>query len=504
MGTITKYYPFIDEKSQSILNSLMDESSSYNDFVQTFCGVVVENEVSLDLVFIAAVQAWWTRTEESVKLIQEKYKDEPCIRPWGYVIKSSVSDQARYHDSVVAAIDKALDTTLADWMEVELHFIHSYLHYPTFGDVPSLLEPLKKAKGLIDSNHRLMCFQPLILMFEGCVQGMEEYRKDSIDTHKRGLELARNNDDKLYTYLNLEPLAGAMVNFDVQESLDLFQEMYDLAQDLDVPYMIGEALYDASIAFGFAGEYDLQISSIEECIKILGGDDSDWMELSWAYAELGDGQMALEWANQAFENVGHIEYPRLYLAKAWALALLNRVEEAEHNLGTAYSLILKTGKEYPLGIYYHVAGVIELARGDYEAALDLLEKSEEIIERMAVALYQNNVLLDLARVEILLAGKSKGSTIGITPGKWLSKLERHALERNLPGIRMQAAMLKSEFYQNNGQLRDAHATLQEALNITDSLGVKTLRKKIHERIRELNQLLREVELSSKKRKEQGP
>ncbi len=496
IGTITKYYPFIDEESQSILNSLMDGSSNYYDFVQRLCKVVLENKVPLVLVFIAAVQAWWTRAEESVKLIQEKYKDEPCIRPWGYVIKSSVSDQAQYHDSIVAAIDKALDTTLADWMEVELHFIHSYLHYPTFGDVPSLLEPLERAKSLIESNPSLACFQPLILMFEGCVQGMEEYRKDSIDTHKRGLELARNNDDKLYTYLNLEPLAGVMVNFDVQESLDLFQEMYDLAQDLDIPYMIGEALYDSSIAFGFAGEYDLQISSIEECIKILGGDDSDWMELSWTYAELGDGQMALEWANQAFENVGHIEYPRLYLAKAWALALLNRVEEAEHNLDTAYSLILKTGKEYPLGIYYHIAGVIELARGDYEAALDLLEKSEEIIERIAIILYQNNVLLDLARAEILLAGQSKGSTIGITPGKWLSKLERHALERNLPGIRMYAALLKSEFYQNHDQLKNALTVLTDALHITDSPGVTTLRKRIIAKTQEIEKHLHDEEIVS--------
>ena len=34
MGTITKYYPFIDDESKSILNSLMEESSSYYEFVQ--------------------------------------------------------------------------------------------------------------------------------------------------------------------------------------------------------------------------------------------------------------------------------------------------------------------------------------------------------------------------------------------------------------------------------------------------------------------------------------
>ncbi|MHA2302063.1 MAG: hypothetical protein ACXACD_14050 [Candidatus Thorarchaeota archaeon] len=70
----------------------------------------------------------------------------------------------------------------------------------------------------------------------------------------------------------------------------------------------------------------------------------------------------------------------------------------------------------------------------------------------------------------------------------------------MPGIRMQAALLKSEFYQNHGQLKDAQAILLDALDITDSLGVNTLRKRISVRIRELNQLLREAEVSSKKRK----
>jgi len=58
MGTITKYYPFIDEETKSILNSLMDESSSYYDFVQRLCEVVLEKEVPVNLAYLAAVQAW--------------------------------------------------------------------------------------------------------------------------------------------------------------------------------------------------------------------------------------------------------------------------------------------------------------------------------------------------------------------------------------------------------------------------------------------------------------
>ena len=495
MGTITKYYPFVDEDTKSILGSLMDESNSYNDFVLRLGETVLEDDVHLNLVFIAAVQAWWTRTEESMKSIQEKYKDEPCIRPWYYVIKTAVSDQARYHDFVVAEIDKALDTTLTDWMEIELHLLHSYFHYPGFGDVQSFIEPVEKAKGLMDSNPHLMCFQPLILMFEGYAQMREEQSKDSLYTQKRALEFARRNDDKLYEYLILEPLANITSQFDIHKSLDLHEEMYDLAQDFEVPYMIGEVLYDSALAFGTVGEYDLVISSIEEAVKILGGDDTDWLLLSRVYAVLGDGQMALEWANQAFEDARNIEYPALYLQKSWALALLNRVDEAEHNLETAHSLILKSGKEFQLGHYYIVAGAIERAKGNYQDALDFLEKAQEIIERLAVG-FQIIVLLDLARVEVLIAGQLKESESSATPGKWLSRLERHATDRNLPGIKMRAALLKAELYKNHNQFRDAHAILVDALDITDSRGVTSLRKRISEQIKELSTLMHDEEMVS--------
>jgi hypothetical protein len=106
------------------------------------------------------------------------------------------------------------------------------------------------------------------------------------------------------------------------------------------------------------------------------------------------------------------------------------------------------------------------------------------------------VLLDLARVEILIDNQSINRTKVAVPGKWLSKLETHALERGLPGIRMYAALLKSEFYQNHGQLKDAHAVLVDALDITNSLGVVTLKKRITGRIQEIEHLLREKELAS--------
>jgi tetratricopeptide (TPR) repeat protein len=271
--------------------------------------------------------------------------------------------------------------------------------------------------------------------------------------------------------------------------------LYTLTQDLEVPYLIAEVLHDSSLVFEQAGEYDLAISSHLESIKILGGGDTPYMALSRIYATIGNGQKALEWIEQAFDYVQHLEFPQLYIRKAWALALLKRLKDAESNLDAAHSLILKTGQDAQLGRYYHISGVLELARGNHQEAKDFLKQSYEIMSRWTMSTYLNVTLLDLARVEILHDQATLDAKTAV-PGKWLSKLEQYATEHELVGIRMYAALLKADFYQKHSQHRDAYATLQEALNITDSPGVNTLRRMITIRMKEIEHQLQDDEIAS--------
>jgi tetratricopeptide (TPR) repeat protein len=296
--------------------------------------------------------------------------------------------------------------------------------------------------------------------------------------------------------MNLLNKAHALSTFDIQESLDSYEELYELVQDLEVPYLLAEVLNDFAIAYETAGEYDLAISSHLEAIEILGLDETICQLLSRIYATLGDGQQALEWANMGFEYAENLEVPTMYYRKASALALLNRFDEAERYLYDAHSMILKSGSEGRLGAYYRVSGEIELARGDYLAALDLIKKTHEIAKRFDSSLGLNLTLPNLTRAELLLANQSKDDYESVTPGKWLSRLEKHAIDHDLPGIRMYASLFKSEFYQNHGQLKDAQAVLQDALHITDSPGVTTLRKRITAKIQEIEKHLHDEEIVS--------
>ncbi|MHA1138403.1 MAG: hypothetical protein ACTSSE_18130 [Candidatus Thorarchaeota archaeon] len=499
MGTITKYYPFIDEESKTTLDSLMEESSSYYDFVQRICEVVLNNKVPVNLTYIAAVQAWWCRLKEHMNQIQEKYKDVPCIRPWGHAHASVESDQIRFHDSVVTAIESLMQESVDDWILTELHLLHAHYHWPMFGDIPSLLEPVEKARELMAANPLLRCFEAQAYAYDGWSKRVEGDIDSSVATYKRGLELAESHDESLHRYLNLGGLGDVLKNVSIKEAAARFEESYSVVQDLEVPYLEGEVLHDSGLVFEVAGEYDLAMATHLEALKTLEFNESEnyqSLALTRVYILMGNSERALEMVDRYSKYVEPIETIIVQFLKAWALALTDKLGDAERILETAYSMIIKSGFEQLLGDYYHISGVIELRKGNFLDAIESIEKAWKIAERMPSGLNKNRALLDLARVEILLSGQSKDSTKIVTPGKWLCKLITYAEERELHGISMQAALLKSEFYQIHDQSKDAQAVLRYALNITDSLGVVTLRKKIKERIQELDQLVKDEELVS--------
>jgi len=496
MGTITKYYPFIDEETKSILNTLMSDSSSYYVFVQRLCEIVVKNEVPEDLVFLAAIHVWWCRIRGTVTLLGDKYGEIHFIKPWLYIVDSGERDQAMVHDVVVEHIEKAIGNSIEDWMEVDLHILHAFLHHP-LGEVISLFEPLDKIKEMIEANPQLGCFESVLYAFEAIAKLKENDVNGALEILQKGKSLAKRHDDSVYMYMNMLQEALILSAVNVNESASKFENLYELVQELQVPSFVTEILNDSSLLYETMGEYDLAISSHHEIMKIVEDidgrlSDTNFIILSRSYATLGDGKLALEWINRGIEDSGQFESAMMLIYKAWALALVNIIDDAEKMLETAYPLVIKAGFERHLADYYHVSGVIEQKKSNFLDAMNMLEKAWEITNKVGMGGgNRNRALLELARVENLISAQSKEDTKVAAPGKWLVTLEKYACERDLPGIRMYAALLKSEFYQNSGQLKDALATLQGALDITDSLGVQTLRRKINSRISEVTQLIRE-------------
>jgi len=488
MWIIKQYSPFIDEDSQTTLSKLVGDSTSYYDFIHRIVDSVLENESSVDLVFIAASHAWQIKERKLTDAIAAKYGHLVCIRPWCHVHGVSQFYQLDLQQQIKSDLDHLIESSVDDWMVLELLLWNSF-------DVYSHLEATRKlstAEDIMNRNPDLKCFEYLYYTARGLSRWQEGFSSENIELSQKAVEVARLQQNAFGELWGLLNGANTMKSYDLSKSFEMFEKAYQIAQDLEVPFIIADLLSDYSMAYEMSGEYDLAISSQLEGQRLYneGGMEIPYMITSRIYAALGDGQKSLEWANRAIEH--NPSYGLLHLRKAQSLIILNRLDEAEEILNVASKISLKTGLDRNVARYSMALGQFEMAKGELLTAMTTLEQAYEISSRMRDGTTLNEVMISLAKVELAQRIQSKTSDVA-GPGKWLSALEDHADKHNLPGISMQAAILKAELFQSQGQLKDASETLQQALEISDSPGVSTLKKKITIRIQELKQLLSDEE-----------
>lgn len=481
LGTITKYYPFIDEELQSTLDSLMKESSSYYDLVQRLESNVIENEASDDLVYIAAAQRWYAG--ELGSAILDKYNSLAIINPWRYYWGTHESSKFERCQVILQSLDSALDSSTDDWIAAELLLAHAY----NLAARPEGADLLSKADTILDRQPDLLCFKPLAYIAEGMLHHAFGNAADVTECCRKASELANANGDTVYEFFATLLLGDSKKNKSPHESIDVLENAYQIAQDLGAPVFIGETLQSVGLVYEILGEYDLAIPSQLECINEVGtaGCEIIFAILSRLYAVLGQGLQSLEWADRCLEDK---ELHLGYLRKARALIVLDRLDEAEALLEIAGRKVLQAGYESYLARYHFVSGLLDMARGEYVNAMGTLEQAYEILYPLNRLVFMNEFLIALATVEVALFKQSKRSDEVIS-GRWLSNLENHSRSYDLPGIAMQAALLRSEAFKSQGQLQDAYETLQRALELSDSPGVKTLRKRITDRIQEIERLI---------------
>ncbi|MFW9789335.1 MAG: hypothetical protein ACFFE2_14580 [Candidatus Thorarchaeota archaeon] len=492
MGTITKYYPFIDEESRMILDSLMDESSNYYDFVQRLTELVLEKQVSENLVYIATGQCWYAQASDLRNAILDKYNSFEIIKPWRYYWDTPESYNSENSQAILQSLDSAMMPPKDNWIAVELLLSHALrLVELLLSDAFNLGATfLSKANALIDQRTELLCFKPLAYLVESRMNYVEAKVAEAAALSRTAYELASENNDAMYEFLSILSLADSIKHKNPRESLSLFEQAYRIAQSLEVPVLIGETFHAVGLAYETLGEYDLAISGQLEYLDKSHTIDDEIISvvLSRLYASSGDGRQALEWANRSLDDE---EFYVGYLRKARALIILNRLDEAEETLDIARQKVLRAGHDYYLAEYYSVSGLLDMAKGELANAMATLEQAYQILYPLERLAYLNETLIALATVEVtMLQRQSHGGTDAAT-GKWLSILENHARTFDMPGIAMRAALLRSEVFKSEGHLQDASETLRHALELSDSLGVRTLRNRIEASMLEIDRLMRD-------------
>ncbi|MFW9910145.1 MAG: tetratricopeptide repeat protein, partial [Candidatus Thorarchaeota archaeon] len=384
---------------------------------------------------------------------------------------------------------EALRSSSEDWIQTEILISQacSLSGFP-FQEAQTILDQIR---NLREKNANLRCFEPQVYSFEGFAKRRELPPEDLVPILEMGLSISKEFGDTLSEVDILSTMAWVMRDLDIMKASTLYEEAYSLAQDLEVPFLIADVMSDTALVYELTGEYDLAIACHLEGIEIynLSHPTVPYLILSRIYSRLGNGQKALNYANRAALLLSDMTFPSFHLRRARALILLDRLEEAEHHLEAAYSQILKSDLEIYLSNYYHMCGQYEQAKGNLPNALNELEKSFEIEERHRRVFWGLDVLFSLADVEQSIIMQSGQDADLCLPGPWMTKLETQLNVHGFPGLLMQFALLKSKFYQHAGQYLDARQTLADALKLSDSNGVRTLRLMIKEKIFELERLI---------------
>lgn len=445
IGTITQYYPFIDEEIKGVLDNTMTEASDYYDFVHRLVEFVLKNESPVMVVYFAIHFAMIGLDYKLVDMIREKYGHHQILGP--NLFYSSVY-QGTYDDAIEvhALTDAVLATDPEDWIALEMYLIKFEVDMRNYPSTMYKTSTMEKIRELIDSNTYFGFYEIVLcdfLSIRAQVDGDTEEQLRSID---RGIQIAEDFDDKLRKTHLLIRKGGILINFDRKKSREVLEEAYEIVESsLGLPGNYANVIYNLSLLDAIRGEFD---TAIERCLKAVSVRERAGLEsgnpssfLSIFYNIVGEPESGLEWGRMAEDQFSGrpylINHARLF--QTWSLVLLKKLTEAEISLDSIREPILKSGNEDQLAWLHFVTGVLEMEQGDFPMALSSIEQGLKIYEQQGTALLMENIFLhQLAKIEIL------SCTQGEVVSPSLAILEERAISEDLPGILGQALILKAD------------------------------------------------------------
>ncbi|KXH73825.1 MAG: hypothetical protein AM326_10375 [Candidatus Thorarchaeota archaeon SMTZ-45] len=84
IGTITNYFPFLKEETVDVLKEVMDQATNYYDFVVRLGSKACDEDVSLELAYMAALHVWRSEERSLQDRLREKFNDTPEILVWTF------------------------------------------------------------------------------------------------------------------------------------------------------------------------------------------------------------------------------------------------------------------------------------------------------------------------------------------------------------------------------------------------------------------------------------
>lgn len=465
IGTITCYFPLIEEETKNVLESTMAEASDYYDFVHRLCELVLKSDSPIMVVYFAIHHCILAMDYKPIEMIREKYGGHTVLGP-NLFISSAYQGTVEDVKKVYELADAVLATEPEDWLALEMHFMKFEADMRNYPQVMYSTSNMDKIQELIASDPRLGYYEIVLNDYLAIRAHADGDTEERIRCIERGIEVAEKFDDRLRLVYFLTRKAHIVSDTNRAESKKLLEQAYQIVDtSVGTPAFFAEVLDRLSALDTIRGEYSraitryLQVVSIRERAGLNTGNAS--LALSTMYNVVGEFQSGLEWGQMAEDQFKSRPYliNRAVLNQIWSLILLKRQIEAQALLDTSRESILKSGDESQLAWLNFVTGILETEQGDFQLASSSIEEALRIYEQQGWA-YQIQLifLLHLAKIDVF----SSESPDAITPS--LAILEDKAVSEDLPGILGEVLLLKAELAIKNNddaQLREIVQQLRE-------------------------------------------
>ena len=488
IGTITKYYPFINSDTRTKIEEVMELSNNFSDFVSRLIQTIQSKDENPYLKFLVIFWCESLRKHKELRQLSDLCWNDPYCRP--YLTLELVREGSSVaHDDVIDSIKNALSLNPDDWIAVILNIFLFSLAIEHYYETPLIEQAFSNVQSLLQDNIELNCFSPSYYIINSYRYRDEGNSSSALKEIEKAYKFAKKyNDirDIAYSYLEraiifvtyyMLPESDIEVRKNLEKALEIFREIGDKR-------IIGKSLNTFGVYCGTRGEFDEAIDCFMQSLEILEDFEDPIYEIPhnicMMYCAMGDKNEALEWAkvslNAFLAEKRSIEYG--YLDMAWAYILHGQIDEAIKHLDLAKEWVIKSGLEPALAWWYRVEGLLEKARGNHNSAMESLLSGYKIMERNKRRSRLVLCLCNLAETEVELFEPTRDNFNQEYSGPWLQKAEETMEREDLPGFIAIVKIIKAELRMKQGRHDEAQSIVTEVLKIAEKVGLEYLKPQI--------------------------
>jgi tetratricopeptide (TPR) repeat protein len=479
LGTITMCFPYVDEKTRSTLELMMNEAENYTDFTEKLIDRVVTESSSPVMEYLAISFAYRIENYNLIDRLEAAGKVSDLARPLLLHVKVDRGENISWSE-VKASLVNALNVAPNDWISSHLYLTWRMSAQYFFSEADAEVWPLDTISAAVNENSELGCFESYLFWITAKKLERENKRKEAISLLKQTLAIARKFDDGVFVARTLVFLAGLTKLTDLRLAIDMLITAKELFEKLGYDAQIGYIQHQMGHIMGLRGEFDAAVeyqSEFKGHLDSLGSSTHIANSFIALYHNLsGNGEMALDLYKKSIppEEASNRFLAYARAQQAWALINLGRYAEAKSVIATCQRHALKSGDIGQIVWYHIVEGLLDKAERRFENAQMNFQKVLDFDDENPTKLFQNICLLNLTEMEIDMLTDTVLHENHDFSGQWMKKLEEYVQENDLPGITAQSMIFKAKLRYRQGKYDEVRKILKEVQDIARTSSMKYL------------------------------